>query len=560
MNFPDLQITPGPIGPALVELAKRRQEKEQFAAKNLLENKRLDFDTERAKAMDRRADTAEQRENRMEQESNRRFRSQGVGAVLPLLNDPNGPRIGEAQQQAALYGLPMTQVPGAPLHDPGPAPMAPQQPSFVGPLQTPQAAADSHATMPPPQQQMAPGELGPPAPGHADVATSPAAQEVQRIQGERSLFEQQLAAHPQAMREHSELLDDFKRRKAEQQQYPSFQLQMGQGEQPFNVDTAAMHERSQTSMQARSDRIRSLYADDPTALGIAVPMAMLGQDEGNIVKAVNAQKAARAGFDEKNALAQNYKIPVDEQIRLREMEARARVMSAQTGAAGKQDAASARAQTLLERANQNADKEVDWKGLVGMDNNMRGLMANINSPNVLQSRDAQIQLGRIFRGTTPTEGEMHLLYNNLGGSADKWNQFVAGMENGGLSPEQKRQLSASANTARGELEERKKRAFQYMGQRFGPQSEFSELGPQVDNLMAAKGKAIGVDVPPIYGGNAGPGAKVLGSRTAPREKTNLLVRAARMSKLAPADKQAVQWANSNPNDPRSKVILDAHGL
>lgn len=75
-------------------------------------------------------------------------------------------------------------------------------------------------------------------------------------------------------------------------------------------------------------------------------------------------------------------------------------------------------------------------------------LASDDPKDALKHRDATIQLGGFFRGTTPTEGEMHYLYTDLGGRlGNAWPAFKARMLTGDLSPVEMEMVRASAKTA-----------------------------------------------------------------------------------------------------------------
>jgi hypothetical protein len=166
----------------------------------------------------------------------------------------------------------------------------------------------------------------------------------------------------------------------------------------------------------------------------------------------------------------------------------------------KADAANARDMSLLERAGSAIRQTGQFAKLAASDKTVRGLMLNIaNGTTPLQHKDAQIQLARFFRQAQPTEGEMHLLYNNLGGTMDKWNQFVARISTGDLSAEQMRQLKASATAVRGEHNEDVRRFVNVMKARLGPGGGFDLMPDQAQKLYESMGAELGLEnLPPLY--------------------------------------------------------------
>jgi hypothetical protein len=563
------------------------QKKQQDAASNLLAQQRLGMDQQRMQAENTRADAAGRREDRMASMAERQARMQAAQAVLPYL-DPNSPQFNPqmAQSYGGALGVSVSQVPDnaqAPT-----APAEPKAPAFTGPIPS-EADARAGARPPPQAPEAASVPISPPdggTPGgrmikidqpfgisagpegpRQDPAANAAAQEAMQQQMERDQYAQQLAEAPQRQAQYHQQIQDYQQRK----QFPAFQMDLGDGK-PMTVDTLAMHKQAEETRQLRVQKWAEALDGDREAMQVALPMAHLGVPDDKIAAYVQAHTEKQTARDEKLSEKDKFDLTAEQKWKLGVMNAQAHATSAQAGAGSKADAAAARAQSTLGQAEARAEKMVDWKGLVGMDNTVRSLMANIDSPNVLQSRDAQIQLGRVFRGTTPTEGEMKLLYDHLGGTADTWNQFVAHLENGGLSAEQARQVKASAATVNHEFERRKERAIGALKTGFGPGSGFEAMGPQVNAMLKSHGQALGVDIPDLYDTtDAGPGAVVLGSRgkrsPAAKPAGNPLTDAAKLNarnqkiqQMAPADKAAVDWADKHPHDPRAAQILQLHGL
>ena len=166
----------------------------------------------------------------------------------------------------------------------------------------------------------------------------------------------------------------------------------------------------------------------------------------------------------------------------------------------KADAANARDMSLLERAGSAIRQTSQFNKLAASDKQVRGVFANIAAGSVpLQHKDAQITLARIFRQAQPTEGEMHMLYNNLGGTMDKWNQFVAKLETGDLSAEQMRQLKASAQAVMREHQEDIKRFQGVAKARLGPGGGFDLMPDQAQKLYESMGAELGLEnLPPLY--------------------------------------------------------------
>lgn len=194
----------------------------------------------------------------------------------------------------------------------------------------------------------------------------------------------------------------------------------------------------------------------------------------------------------------NERLTNAERERLIELAGKFKVAAAAPGM--KQEAANDRAMSLLERAGAGIRQTAQFAKLAASDKMNRTVMMNIaNGTTPLQHRDAQISLARIFRQAQPTEGEMHILYNNLGGTMDKWNQFVANVSTGDLSPEQMRQLRISAVAVKKEHEEDLRRFQNVAKARLGPGGGFDLLPDQAQALYQSLGSELGLDnLPPLY--------------------------------------------------------------
>lgn len=199
-----------------------------------------------------------------------------------------------------------------------------------------------------------------------------------------------------------------------------------------------------------------------------------------------------------NKLYKNEPLTNAEREKLIELAGKFKVAAAAPGL--KQEAANDRAMSLLERATAGVKNTAQFGKLAASDKMNRTVMMNIaNGTTPLQHRDAQISLARIFRQAQPTEGEMHLLYNNLGGTMDKWNQFVARMETGDLSAEQLRQLRISAHAVMKEHQEDLRRFQNVAKAKLGPGGGFDLLPDQAQAAYQSLGSELGLDdLPPLY--------------------------------------------------------------
>lgn len=192
---------------------------------------------------------------------------------------------------------------------------------------------------------------------------------------------------------------------------------------------------------------------------------------------------------------------------------------ASAGSQFKQEGANDRIFSLLDRRAKAVRETGQFSKLAANDKVVRGIAANLASGTEgLQHKDAQIQLARYFRQAQPTEGEMHLLYNNLGGWTDNFDQFKAKVMSGDLSPEQLRQMKKSAKTVIREHEEDKKRFYEVARRGLGPKSGLDEAPDQAQaqfDMMAAELGIEPGELPPLYETEGG---ITLGTKQAPKTK------------------------------------------
>ncbi len=229
---------------------------------------------------------------------------------------------------------------------------------------------------------------------------------------------------------------------------------------------------------------------------------------------IDARNKSREDQQEFQAL-QN-KLYRNEPMTAAEREKLARIR-ASAGSSFKQEGVNERMFGLLDRR----AKAVRDTGLFGKlaanDKVVRGIAANLaNGTEGLQHKDAQIQLARYFRQAQPTEGEMHLLYDKLGGWTDSFNQFKAKVLRGDLSPEQLRQMRKSARTVMHEHEEDKKRFYQVARSGLGPKSGLDEIPDQAQQAFDMMAAELGIEpgtLPPLYDTEGG---VTLGTKQAPK--------------------------------------------
>jgi hypothetical protein len=110
---------------------------------------------------------------------------------------------------------------------------------------------------------------------------------------------------------------------------------------------------------------------------------------------------------------------------------------------------------------------------------------------------------------------MHLLYGNLGGWADKFDQFKAKVLSGDLSPEQLRQLQTSARIVTKEHEEDKRRFGEVVAKGLGPGSGFEGLPDQAQAVADSLSAELGIESPRLFNTEGG---ITIGSGKAPTPK------------------------------------------
>lgn len=273
------------------------------------------------------------------------------------------------------------------------------------------------------------------------------------------------------------------------------------------------------------------------------------------VAQAQAAEAKRTFDAEQAAKYKNQGMTVDDRKDIARIGANSRVAAAGISASPELKAAGANRSDLgmLERAKTNAERSVNWKGLIGADASLQKAMAGINSGNSVGEKEAQVAFARFMREAMPTEGEMHLVYGNLGGLAQKIPGLIEQMERGGLAPGQLKIVKDAINHSHATWAARRDQTLKSLGTTFGPGSGFEHAAPQINTWLRAKGQMTGIELPDLY--PDAQGGIVLGSSERPEAAA---ARLAGTPKRAPTDKGraaklqnagAVSWAKSNENSP-----------
>jgi hypothetical protein len=279
--------------------------------------------------------------------------------------------------------------------------------------------------------------------------------------------------------------------------------------------------------------------------------------------AAAVEAAKKRTFDEsQNALYKSEGLTFDQRKQL-----------AEVGAAGRVNAARASALSPL-RADQGNRQDMstlrqelkDWRARNTFDvdsktnRRLQTAMGNLTSGNAMQQREAAESLVSIFKGGGQvTKASQDLLLKHLGGIVGDAQSWLEGLSSGHYGSRELGVLKEAANSALDEQKSRMQETYQSAVDDFGPGSAYENMGGNVNHEIKSHFRQFGLDVPDIYSNGAPKVTLGSGSRPTPK-KTNPIVKAKKTQNLAAPDKAAVDWANSNPNDPRSAAILRANGL
>lgn len=230
------------------------------------------------------------------------------------------------------------------------------------------------------------------------------------------------------------------------------------------------------------------------------------------MSAKEAEREDRQAFQaEQNA---QYRRTFEQQMQLANALGGSRIAAAAMSLPFKQETANQQMQTALEHRTKLVQSTAQYQKLATADKTIRSLEANLaKGTEGLQHKDAQVLLARLMRQAQPTEGEMRLLYHDLGGWTDKFDQFKAKVMSGDLSPEQMRQLVAASKTIAHEHEEDKRRFIEVARKGLGPGTGFDLAPTHAQQVFEMMGAELGLEnLPQLYGTEGG---FELGSKQAP---------------------------------------------
>lgn len=408
----------------------------------------------------------------------------------------------EAQQLAKLYGFDGAAVPSNTLAPVAPdAPREPSAPEFVGPIDSPEHASslarqEASARLSPQDGAVMP---------RAIEAGDDAADQARQQQAERDRYGQSLATYHHDQEQFPAQQQDYQRHLAEFDESasnPTYEYTTPGGAR-FTVDPMERIRAARAKNAENADRFKAIFSQEPAMsryAGEFAARAELGEAPRDVLSDFRARQhdeAAAAAKAEHDAV---YSPDVAQQDKWHKLAAEAAREAAHAKSSSGQESANDRVMGLLDRRAKAVRETSQFNKLVQADKTVRGVMVNIADGTVpLQHGDAQIQLAKYFRGAVPTGAEMHHLYDRLGGTLDKWNQFLATMENGDLSDEQLRQVKASAAAVKAEHQEDLNRFQKVAVGLLGPKSGLDLVPDQADAYYRAMGAELGLDdLPPLY--------------------------------------------------------------
>lgn len=291
-DFTPVQPWAGGLGPGLSDLADtilqihkmKTEDARQKAAQAFTENQAKITQAAEARRAAREQLEFDQHQARMRGETVSAIgkalgagafgQAQALGAASQFVN----PKTGQ------LEGVGVAQKPLGPA--PGPAPVAPQAPEFVGPLETPE---DARARAIARGLGVAPGTTEPPAfdaqaNARAQQEGDAAAADVSRQQALRDQFGADSAAYPQALREHQGQVAAYEQRKAN----PQYTITMPGG-QTVDVDPREQQKAAAADARETAGKLRLAAAQPGQAPDVA--RAMMLQADLIESRASNADKA-----------------------------------------------------------------------------------------------------------------------------------------------------------------------------------------------------------------------------------------------------------------------------
>lgn len=208
-------------------------------------------------------------------------------------------------------------------------------------------------------------------------------------------------------------------------------------------------------------------------------------------------------------------------------------------------------------------RTVDWKGIQSADRSLKNGLAAIASGNPLSEQEAKVMYGRFARGTTPTEGEMHLLYSNLAGRVANFGpKVIERWSRGGATDDERAIVQQAMEESEKVMAGRVNDVYDSAVQQFGPGTGHDYMAGNINGMVGSMFTGAGYKVKPIYEGEGlptvqlgvanpyidttatAPGAK-------PKPKGGAKPKPAATTAASGPDAEAIKWVNDpkNASDP-----------
>lgn len=162
--------------------------------------------------------------------------------------------------------------------------------------------------------------------------------------------------------------------------------------------------------------------------------------------------------------------------------------------------------------------DFDGKTLLKSDRLLNAAITNVAAQGpdaVMSHKDAFFALERYFRGGIPTDSETQLLLKHMGGIVGAKDKFLEDMKTGDFSPITVQNIATAAARAKEENDRNKARFVSGAMKRFGPNSEYRLMGPNVNSYMSSIAGGFDLDVPDLYPEGTGGEGVTLGSGERP---------------------------------------------
>ncbi len=146
--------------------------------------------------------------------------------------------------------------------------------------------------------------------------------------------------------------------------------------------------------------------------------------------------------------------------------------------------------------------QVNWRSLQTADRALKHALKAVASGNPLGEQEAKVMYAKFARGTTPTEGEMHLLYKNMGGLlANGPDKFVEKAIRGGLTDKEREIVGEAVQESENEMAHQIAGVYDSARAKFGPGSGHENMQGNVNANVAS---LLGPGFPPVFESTDGP--------------------------------------------------------